>query len=249
MGKNKIWNIILGARMKKLILLTFMALTLTALWFGQHNGGQQRDAVASAATVAPSPQPPKREPVPEEQVQRLPAGKEEDQAALRKSEMDSLENLSRTLSQVGQAPLPLKNLVEGLQKSGQEPLVVRDANPDTGEMIIVRTKSPLPGTRYFHAQYFTGEGGERFVQHMSFEFKPGPQSMSEAIASVEKTFPNLSRPKVKREDYVQWSLDRDYIVWVKKMSLADLRDDPFNAYSAADNGTIRVAVELEIHGE
>lgn len=168
---------------------------------------------------------------------------------LKGPESDSLDSMGHTLGQVGQVSFTLKSLLEELQKSGQQPLVVHDNNPDSGEMIIVRTKSPLPGTRYFHAQYFTDEGGDRFVQHMSFEFKPGPDAMAAAVATVERNFPNLSRPVVQREDYVKWTLDNNYIVWVKKMASRDLQDDPFNSYAASDDGTIRVAVELEIHGE
>ncbi|NJL71061.1 MAG: hypothetical protein HC888_05310 [Candidatus Competibacteraceae bacterium] len=41
----------------------------------------------------------------------------------------------------------------------------------------------------------------------------------------------------------------NYIVWVKKMAKDDLQDDPFNSYTSADSGTVRVAVELEIHGD
>ena len=163
------------------------------------------------------------------------------------TEAQSLEVMGRTLGQVTQSSFTLKRLLEDLQKSGQQPLVARDANPDTGEMLIVRTKSPLPGTRYFHAQYFTGNDGERFVQHMSFEYKPGPDAMAEAVAAVKSHFPNLSAPMVETAEYVKWTLDRDYIVWVKKMTMDDLKNDPFNSYSHSDDGTIRIAVELEVH--
>lgn len=161
----------------------------------------------------------------------------------------SLEAMGHTLGQIGQPSFTLNGLLEDLQRSGQQPLVVHDENPDSGEMLIVRTKSPLPGTRYFHAQYFTDESGERFVQHMSFEFKPGADSMSEAISTVERNFAGLSRPVVQRPDYVKWKLDNHYIVWIKRMAAADLQEDPFNSYSLSDDGTIRVAVELEIHGD
>lgn len=162
-------------------------------------------------------------------------------------EIQSLESMGKTLGQVTESSFTLKRLLNELQKTGQQPLVARDANPDTGEMMIVRTKSPLPGTRYFHAQYFTGEDGERFVQHMSFEYKPGLHSMEEAVAAVQRSFPQLSQPVVQREDYVKWTLDHNYILWVKRMSLDELKHDPFNSYSIADAGTIRVAVELEVH--
>lgn len=183
----------------------------------------------------------------ENEVAKLPPEKRAPASTIPNEELTSLENLSSVLAQADHSSLT--NLLEQLQKSGQQPLLVRDANPDSGEMFIVRTKSPLPGTRYFHAQYFTGEDGQRFVQHMSFEFKPGPDAMEAAIATVEKSFTNLTRPLTKRSDYVKWGMNDKYIVWVKKMTAAELKDDPFNSYSLNDEGTIRVAVELEIHGD
>ena len=218
-----------------------LVLLLVSTWFfwpeekmvvesqGSEAGAVEPKPVAAPVASAPAPQ---REPNVEP-----------------KTELQSLATMSHTLGQISQGSFSLRRLLEDLQKTGQQPLVARDANPDTGEMLIVRTKSPLPGTRYFHAQYFTGDGGEHFVQHMSFEFKPGPDAMAEAIAAVEKNFPHLTQPLVKRDDYVKWNLDRDYIVWVKKMTMEDLQDDPFNSYSASDDGTIRIAVELDVHGK
>jgi len=204
---------------------------------------REKSSIASSPVATPSGIPtPKREPA---AAPHTPAKI----SSITGPEVQSLDSLGHTLSQVGQPAFTLKGLLEDLQKSGQQPLVVRDNNPDSGEMLIVRTKSPLPGTRYFHAQYFTDEDGSRFVQHMSFEFKPGPDAMAAAVATVERNFPNLSRPVVQKPDYVKWILDNHYIVWVKKMAEADLQDDPFNSYSVSDNGTIRVAVELEIHGD
>lgn len=162
-------------------------------------------------------------------------------------EIASLENMARVLSLYSQPHYDLPALIEYLKKSGEEPFIAKDANPDTGEMIIVRTKAPLPGTRYFHAQYFTSETGRPMAQHISFEYKPGPTAMKDAASAVEKAFTNLSRPRIERPDFVQWDLDEDHIVWIKKMGEDDLRDDPFNAYTAADTGTVRVAIELEIH--
>lgn len=158
----------------------------------------------------------------------------------------SLEDMSRTLFEYTRPQSDIKALVEYLEKTRQEPMVIRDANPYSGEMAIVRTKSPLAGTRYFHAQYFADENGKGFVQHMSFEFKPGPNAMNEAVKSVQRQF-RVQEPQIRRADYAQWSLSEGYILWVKKMDTPDLQDDPFNAYTPADKGTIRVAIEAEIH--
>lgn len=230
--------------MKKQITLGALVLAVGYIYFAN----AKRELEKAPATVENKPVEHSHvkaltneaEPVAQPPVKRTPA-------AIPNEELASLENLSSVLAQADQSSLT--NLLEQLQKSGQQPLLVRDANPDSGEMFIVRTKSPLPGTRYFHAQYFTGEDGQRFVQHMSFEFKPGPDAMEAAIATVEKSFTNLTRPIAKRPDYVKWGMNDKYIVWVKKMTADELKDDPFNSYSLNDEGTIRVAVELEIHGD
>lgn len=161
---------------------------------------------------------------------------------------DGLSSMVQVVSQFTQAPNHLEELLSYLKNSGQDPMLTRDKNPYTGDMMIVRTNNPIPGTRYFHAQYFQDASGEPFVQHMSFEYKPGPTALADALTAIKNTFSNLSDPTVQSADYVQWKLDDDYILWIKKLGPEDLKDDPFNAYGPQDVGTVRVAVELEIHG-
>ena len=230
--------------MKKWILASIVSLAAVAFF------GRQADEPAPAQAVTEEKHEHDHVHVPAPQVAApvsTPAPLARVPAAASTDELRSLETLGQTLAYAVDPAHSLNRLLEDMVKSQQQPLVVRDANPDTGEMMIVRTKSPLPGTRYFHGQYFTGEDGAPFVQHMSFEYKPGPDSMAAAVATVERSFPNLSRPVVQRPDYVKWQLDERYIIWVKKMEMDDLENDPFNSYSLDDKGTIRVAVELEIH--
>lgn len=140
-------------------------------------------------------------------------------------------------------------LIEKLQDLEVEPLVMNDENPYTGSMKIVRSRSPMPGTRYFHAQYFDNEQNEEYVQHMSFEFRPGKQSFEAVKKSIELAF-ELKDPIEDKEGFISWRQGEDYIVWIKKMDKNDIqKDDPFNAYNKQDVGTIRVAKELEIHDQ
>jgi hypothetical protein len=163
--------------------------------------------------------------------------------------LKSLADMSRTLREFSQAPTRIHDLVDYLRRTRQDPKVVADRNPYTGEMAIVRTANPLPHTRYFHAQYFSGGDEAGFMQHMSFEFKPSPDAFAQAVRSVQDAF-GLGEPKFARDGYAQWSLDESgYIVWVKKLSLDELRDDPFNSYTEKDVNTVRVAIEAEIHGD
>jgi hypothetical protein len=140
------------------------------------------------------------------------------------------------------------SLIEKLSELEARPLVMNDDNPYTGSMKVVRTRSPFPGTRYFHAQYFDNNENEEFVQHMSFEFRPGKQSFEAVKKSIKQTF-NLENPLENKKGFISWRHGSDYVIWIKEMDNSDMKDDPFNAYSKEDIGTIRVAKELEIHDQ
>lgn len=156
----------------------------------------------------------------------------------------SLKQMTQVLAAFTLEDKKLNDLLEALKKDQQEPFTVKDKNPYTGEMIIVRTKSPPPGTRYFHAQYFVDENNQSFAQHMSFEFRQSPEAMDQAIQMVKATFPNLGNPTEESRDFIQWELDDGYVVWVKRLDEQDITNNPFNAYTPGDIGSIRIAVEL-----
>lgn len=161
----------------------------------------------------------------------------------------SLSKMSYFLLDAARGNKNFERIVSDLKKSGQNPTVTRDSNPASGDMFIIRTQSPLPGTRYFHAQYFTDENNKTFVQHMSFEFQPGPTSMSDAVQTAIRNFA-LGEPSDRKADFVQWDLDEDYVLWIKQKAAKDLKDDPFKAYDPkTDVGTIQMTVELKIHDD
>jgi hypothetical protein len=150
----------------------------------------------------------------------------------RKTELESLSQMSRSLFQFTRPDSRLVDLVSYLESSRQEPVVTKDSNPDTGELVIVRTRRPLPGTRYFHAQYFAGDDKKSFVQHMSFEYKPGPTALREAMDAIQESFGVIaSEAKIRKVDYIQWNLEGHQILWLKKLNEKDLQDNPFNAYT------------------
>lgn len=171
----------------------------------------------------------------------------QDPGQARQQELRSLRDLTKTLFVATQTPRKMNELVEFLRTSRQEPVVTVDENAETGRMTIVRTKAPFPGTRYFHAQYFSDENEQPFVQHMSFEYRPGAKAFDEAQSAVKGSFGNLGKPTFQNRDFVQWSVGEGYVVWIKRMGRRDLEDDPFNAYTPNDIGTIRVAIELDIN--
>lgn len=163
------------------------------------------------------------------------------------TEQKSLENLAEIIAIYAGSQNGYQTLIDQLKAWELKPTVARDENPHTGSMTIIRTKNTLPGTRYFHAQYFSDENNEDHLQHMSFEFRPGPDAFSKAIDSVSRQLKIKNEPSMKKDDFISWNQDNGYVVWIKKMNQEDMKDDPFNAYTKDDVGTIRVAIELEIH--
>lgn len=163
---------------------------------------------------------------------------------------ESLSNLTHLLSNAIKPEVGLKDLVHQLNKSEQQPLVVSDRNKYTGEMVTVRTKNPPPGTRYFHAQVMDDPNlpGKGFVQHIGFEFRKSPSAFKEAIQEVQRNF-GVGEPHERYPHFVKWKLKDAYVVWIKEMDEDDLADNPFNAYSVEDKGTIRIVVEQDIHHE
>lgn len=231
-------------RTQKFLLAVFLLAVIgTAYYPREKNLASQFNETSSQAETSATLT---RQPTNEQAA--APAAKASEESPISSPQKKNLEDMAQTLFQFTQPGVQVRDLFDYLEQSRQEPFIVRDENPDTGEMAIVRTKIPLPGTRYFHAQFMSDENKQGFVQHMSFEYRPGPTAMRDAVAAVEKMFPQLPAPQVRKDDFVRWNIDRNYIVWVKKMGAEDLQDDPFNAYSAEDVGTVRVAIEQEIHG-
>ncbi|MES2963182.1 MAG: hypothetical protein V4760_04770 [Bdellovibrionota bacterium] len=168
-------------------------------------------------------------------------------AAVTPEERASLNTLTSLLFQETRGSTQPNELVSRLSQLGYKPLVSRDSNEFTGSMVIVRTQNALPGTRYFHAQYFTDETGRYYPQYVSFEFRPS-QTMDEVVRSLESSFGRLGRPTTNDGIWMTWKLPDDYTLWIKRIEKQDLAGDPFNAYSAQDVNTLKVAIEKDVPG-
>lgn len=159
----------------------------------------------------------------------------------------SLKSMTKLVKKVSANPGNLRGLITDLKMSKQEPTLTKDSNPHTGDLLIVRTQSPLPGTRYFQTQLLGSNTEGYSVQHLSFEFAPGEKSLTMARQAVEAEFPNLGQPEVSRANFISWHLNEDYTLWIKVLDKEDIEFHPVNAYSSEDIGTIKVALEHEIH--
>ena len=164
------------------------------------------------------------------------------------TEKKSLIILSTFLNDAINGNLPMNSLVEDLKELKLKPIVMKDENEYTGTLNIVRTKDTLPGTRYFHAQYYEGQDTPSFLQHLSFEFKGGNKSFEMVKIVIQNLIGNKSLPTQESEKYISWKIG-DKNIWIKKLDLEDIsKDDTYNSYNLKnDVGTIRVTTELEIH--
>lgn len=160
---------------------------------------------------------------------------------------ESLTAFNDIMSEFATQNLDEENLKESLISKGLELVVAKDENKFTGTMTIIRTENSLPGTRYFHSQIFYGDDGKPFIQHMSFEYRAGKLAFAEAVAAAKKQFGLTHKPSVQKDGFYSWNTSDGYVVWVKRMTAEDQKNDPYNAYSANDVGTIKIAKELEIH--
>jgi hypothetical protein len=141
----------------------------------------------------------------------------------------------------------LKKTLDLLHSIKTNPTYFQDTNSSTGTMHVIRTESPLPGTRYFHAQFFSDQTKDPFLQHISFEIPPGPSSFQLAARILKQNFTGLSlQPEIQKEGFILWKWKDGFNVWVLRLGKDHLLGDPFNAYEAKDEGTIRIAVEKDV---
>jgi hypothetical protein len=163
-------------------------------------------------------------------------------------EKKSLLTLSLLLEEAVNGESTMNTLIEKLDHLRLKPIVMKDENPHTGALSIVRTKETLPGTRYIHAQYFSDENGVNSLQHMSFEFHGSQHSFEAVKKIIQKQFRITASPSLETPKFISWKIDGRNI-WIKKLDLEDMKKkSPFNSYDPIrDIGTIRVTNEAEIH--
>jgi hypothetical protein len=168
--------------------------------------------------------------------------------SLSNEEKKSLIVLSAAMAEAVSAEADMDKFVEKLTTLKMKPIIMKDENPYTGVMNVVRTESVLPGIRYVHAQYFTDEDGVKNLGHISFELKPGKDSEAAAHKIIQKQFNIQSKPTSKTKNMTVWNVG-DRVVWIKVFDKEDVsKPDPFNAYDPVkDIGTVRIVSEPEIH--
>ena len=168
-----------------------------------------------------------------------------------KTPEESLSFYGSALKNLILGDVELSKLLSELEAMGLNPSRVEDKNDYTGNMTIIRTNENLPGTRYFHGQFFSNENGGHDLQHLSFDFEGGISDMSQIGNVLSQSMGISSTPEVSRDGYRKFRVNESYILWAKlltKDDYNDMKSDPYKAYSQSDIGkVIRVAIEQEIH--
>ncbi len=145
--------------------------------------------------------------------------------------------------------LTTESLKMKLKSQGLVPDVSRSGNAQDGFLTILRTTDAIPGTRYFHSQFFE-EAQPKIAsspQPVSFEIRAGPDSFVKANEIALSVLPKGSELMMNKPGYRLWKTPNDQIVWIKVLNSADLKNNPYNAYSSEDVGSVRVVTEDEIH--
>lgn len=159
-------------------------------------------------------------------------------------ELQSLREMAKIVRDAVKPGARMEDLLRTLQEGRQQPFISRNGSAETGALMIVRTKNPPPGTRYFTAQYFTDANGAKSLQHISFEFKPGSTSYEEAVKISREI---LGAPAEVRGRFTKWNLPDNRIHWINEPTVEQLIENPINPHTREDAGTVVFAIEDEIH--
>ncbi len=242
--------------MKKVLGVVLLIGSLAALWLlsGEKQEDKILDDVKPVEVMASKkPVTSRASTVTQAEVKKVEVAAKKQESAEEEelSPEEGFQKIHEKVSQLYKKKNSESELIEFFQVNGLEPQVSRDSNPYTGSMTMIRTQKGLKGSRYYHAQYFTDESGDSFLQHLSTEFRPGPQAFETVQALMEKTY-GVKNGKLSRDgNFIQYKLidnGVERVLWIKKMDQSDFDNALFNAYDPEkDMGTIQVALELEIH--
>jgi hypothetical protein len=169
---------------------------------------------------------------------------------LSREELLASHRLASLMVDASRKQFDLRSLLQRMREMGLKPDARREVNPVTGRSYIIRSTSFLPGTRHFHAQVFENSQGGEFVQHLSFDLRPGADSLSSAVSIVRGLLPAGARLVSDQPDFKAWTLGDGYMAWIKVLSAEDLEGDPYDAYSfPQDRGTIKIAIEEDVEDQ
>lgn len=162
-------------------------------------------------------------------------------------EVESVNHIVKTISQAIAKKSNSNQFMKAIQALHLRPKFIDEGSNALGSMVTVRTHDALEGTRYLHGQ-FTGEKNNAdYLQHVSFQIRPGSNSFQKAVEILNQYLPKNKTVKESASDYVLYSTDDGYVAWAKIATREDLKANKYNASSKEDVGSVIVTIEQDIH--
>ncbi|MAF77993.1 MAG: hypothetical protein CME63_11430 [Halobacteriovoraceae bacterium] len=164
---------------------------------------------------------------------------------------EALLRLNQTVAKVFENKEDPREFISFLEENELAPEQSVSSNEYTGTMIMIRSGKGLPGTRYYHAQYMGDNPDSTFLQHLSYQYRPGPDSLPRSIQAAEATY-NVQNKKVYRDgNFITYDIGEEgtHQLSIEKAKYENLKDDPYNAYTPEDDGVVITRIELKIHDD
>jgi len=241
---------------KKLLMVAVVLLGVTAFFLSKSStespqGTDEKPSVSRGKPMTREKSTSSSEPVVvPTPVSTARVGKiEKDPFVPRDKAEEGLQRINNKLNEIFTNKESPQELVHYFEEEKLEPEMSQTSNEYTGTMMMIRTQKSIPGVRYFHAQYMGDDPEHTFLQHFSYEFRPSPNSMERATQSAEGTF-KLSNKRIHRDgDFITYDIGEEgqYELSIEKADWESLKDDPYNAHSKEDVGTVITRIELKVH--
>lgn len=139
------------------------------------------------------------------------------------------------------------DLIEILKKYNLEPEISIDQTDGIPNLSIIRTAKTFNGLKYIHAQYEGNSPEDEKLQHFSFEIDPSPNAFENSVRLVQQALPDLGTLVPDTDEKFKIYKYGNYVVWIAERDWSELKNDPFNAYTKKDIGTVRIAIQFDIH--
>lgn len=169
------------------------------------------------------------------------------QGPLSVQEVESVNSLVKTISQAIAQRSNSNNFMKAVQALNLKPKFIDEGTTAVGSMVTVRTHDALEGTRYLHAQFTGVKNNADYLEHVSFQIRPGSNSFQKAVEILNQFLPKTKKVKESSSDYVLYNTDDGYVAWAKIATREDLKSNKYNASSKEDVGSVIVTIEQEIH--
>lgn len=169
------------------------------------------------------------------------------QGPLSIQEVESVNNIVKTISQAIAKRSNSTAFMKAVQALNLKPKYMDEGTTAVGSMVTVRTHDALEGTRYLHAQFTGVKNNADYLEHVSFQIRPGSDSFQKAVEILNQFLPKNKKVKESSSDYVLYNTDDGYVAWAKIATREDLKSNKYNASSKEDVGSVIVTIEQEIH--